>query len=684
MSPSDNPLLNLSFEIPFDKIEAAHVEPGIDALLKRARVKLEAVKSVSSPRTFENTMLAFEAITHDLHEAMSVISNIESLATTPEFREAYNAVQQPVSEFYSSIVLDEALWKALRDYSETDEAKALTGIRKRYLEKTIADFRREGADLPPEKKKELAAIDVELSKLTTKFSQNVLDATVDYELYVTDEEKLAGMPASAIEAARADAESRGKVGWRFTLQAPSFIPLMTYLDDAEIRRRVWTAYNTRASGGETDNSELIKQIRELREKRAHLLGFANFADLVLDDRMAREGAAAKKFTEELREKSEEAFRRENEELREFRREIEGQNAPDLNPWDVGYYAEKQRKALYAFDEEEVRPYFPMENVLKGMFEIVQRLYGIKVVPTEKLPTWHEDVRTYDILEEDDTHIASFYADFYPRDNKRGGAWMTDLLTGGPKEKGFIPHLGGINGNMMPPVGGKPALLTHRDVETLFHEFGHLLHHALSRVELRSLSGTNVAWDFVELPSQIMENWCWEKEALDLFARHYETGETIPDDLFEKMLRARNFRSANAMMRQLGFATVDLKIHTEYDPEQHGEVLPYARDVLAEFSTTALPDDYAMICGFTHLFAGPVAYAAGYYSYKWAEVLDADAFTRFKAEGIFNREVGCAFRESVLANGDAEDPMDLYKKFMGREPDLSALLERSGLLDAKAA
>ncbi|MCB0220616.1 MAG: M3 family metallopeptidase, partial [Chrysiogenetes bacterium] len=680
MSTSDNPLLNLSFEIPFDRIEAAHVEPGIDALLKRARVKLEAVKTVSSPRTFENTMLAFEAITHDLHEAMSVISNIESLATTPEFREAYNAVQQPVSEFYSSIVLDEDLWKALRDYSETDEAKALTGIRKRYLQKTIADFRREGADLPPEKKKELASIDVELSKLTTKFSQNVLDATVDYEIYVTDEAKLAGLPASAIEAARADAESRDKAGWRFTLQAPSFIPLMTYIDDAEIRRRVWTAYNTRATGGETDNSGLIKQIRELREKRARMLGFANFADLVLDDRMAREGAAAKKFTEELREKSEEAFRSENEDLRAFRKEIEGQDAPDLNPWDVGYYAEKQRKALYAFDEEEVRPYFPMENVLKGMFEIVNRLYGIQVVPTEKLPTWHKDVRTYDILEEDGTHIASFYADLFPRDNKRGGAWMTDLLTGGPAGKGFIPHLGGINGNMMPPVGGKPALLTHRDVETLFHEFGHLLHHALSRVELRSLSGTNVAWDFVELPSQIMENWCWEKEALDLFARHYETGDAIPDDLFEKMLRARNFRSANAMMRQLGFATVDLKIHTEYDPEQHGDVLPYARDVLAEFATTALPDDYAMICGFTHLFAGPVAYAAGYYSYKWAEVLDADAFTRFKAEGIFNREVGRAFRESVLANGDAEDPMDLYKKFMGREPDLSALLERSGLLD----
>lgn len=681
---SDNPLLNLSFEIPFDRVRAEHVEPGIDALLGKARARIREVIEVKGERTFENTMLAFEAVTHDLHEAMAVIANIEALATTPEFREAYNAVQQPVSEFFSAMVLDADLWKAIKEYSETEEAKSLTGIRKRYLEKTVADFRREGAGLPDDKKKELAAIDVELSKLTTRFSQNVLDATNSFELYITDEKQLAGLPDSAREAARADAEAKGKDGWRFTLQAPSFIPVMTYLDDASIREKIWRAYNTRASGGELDNVGIIKRIRELREQRADMLGFENFADLVLDDRMAREAKVAKDFTEQLREKCEKPANRENEELREFRKEIEGRDAPEFNPWDVGYYAEKQRKALYDFDEEEVRPFFPLENVLGGMFETVHRLYGISVKPTDKLPTWHEDVRTYDIFDEDGTHLASFYADLFPRENKRGGAWMTDMMTGGPREKGFVPHLGGINGNMMPPVGDKPALLTHRDVETLFHEFGHLLHHALSRVELKSLSGTNVAWDFVELPSQIMENWCWEKEALDLFARHYETGETIPPELFSKMLRARNFRSANAMMRQLGFATVDLKLHTEYDPDKHGDVLPYARDILAEFATTDLPDDYAMICGFHHLFAGAVAYAAGYYSYKWAEVLDADAFTRFKAEGIFNRETGKAFRECVLANGDADDPMALYKKFMGREPDISALLERSGLLEAKAA
>jgi oligopeptidase A len=415
-----------------------------------------------------------------------------------------------------------------------------------------------------------------------------------------------------------------------------------------------------------------------------LLGFANFADLVLEDRMAHAGKHAQQFLTELKDRTEAQFRAENEELAAFRRRIEGLNAPALEPWDVGYYAEKQRQALYDFDEEALRPYFPLERVVAGLFETVQRLYGIRVKEQAGAPVWHPDVKTYGIYDQDGTLLGAFYADWYPRETKRGGAWMDAFITGLPAKDGFKPHLGLMCGNLTPPVDERPALLTHREVQTIFHEFGHLLHHCLSRVELRSLAGTSVAWDFVELPSQIMENWCWEREALDLFARHYQTDEPIPEDLFQKMKRARNFRSANAQMRQLGFGFIDLALHMDYAPAEDGDVMQYARRILQEFSPAPLPPDHAMIAGFTHLFASPVGYGAGYYSYKWAEVLDADAFTRFRERGIFSREVGLEFREKILARGDSEDPAELYRGFMGRDPDLNALLERSGLLSATSA
>jgi oligopeptidase A len=400
---------------------------------------------------------------------------------------------------------------------------------------------------------------------------------------------------------------------------------------------------------------------------------------VLEDRMAHTGDRALTFLDDLKRKTEARFREENAELAAFRRTLEGPQAPELEPWDVAYYAEKQRAALYDFDEEALRPYFPLERVVAGMFEIVQRLYGIHVKEEPGAPVWHPDVKYYGIYDADGALLASFYADWYPRETKRGGAWMDAFLTGRPKGSGFEPHLGLICGNLTPPVAGKPALLTHREVETIFPEFGHLLHHSLSRVEVRSLAGTNVAWDFVELPSQIMENWCWEREALDLFARHYETGQPIPDDLFQKMKRARTFRSANAQMRQLGFGFTDLALHMKYSAEKDGDVIQYSRAILQEFSPARLPEDHAMVAGFTHLFSSPVGYGAAYYSYKWAEVLDADAFTRFRRNGIFSSEVGREFRENILARGDSQDPAELYRGFMGRDPDPNALLERSGLL-----
>jgi oligopeptidase A len=415
--------------------------------------------------------------------------------------------------------------------------------------------------------------------------------------------------------------------------------------------------------------------------KAALLGYRDFADLVLEERMAKNAERALAFVQELHSKSKDRFDEENAELQAFCRELEGPNAPELQPWDMGYYAEKQRQALYDFDEEELRPYFELDTVVAGMYDLVERLYGIQVREEQGVPGWDPAVKTYAIVDSDGATLGSFYADWFPRENKRGGAWMDALLTGGPKSDGFNPHLGLICGNLTPPVADRPSLLTHREVETVFHEFGHLLHHCLSNVEIRSLAGTNVAWDFVELPSQIMENWCWERESLDLFAKHYQTGERLPQDLFDKMVRAKNFRAANAQMRQLSFATTDLALHTQYSPDRDGDVIEYARRLMQSFSAAELPSNYAMIASFTHLFASPVAYAAGYYSYKWAEVLDADAFTRFRELGIFSREAGMRFREQILSRGDSDDPAELYRSFMGRDPDIGALLRRSGLAAA---
>ena len=674
-----NPLLEIQFKIPFDQVKAEHVEPAIDQLLAEAQLGIDALAADEGPRTYENTLLALEKVGERLEFAMGVVSHLEAVATYPQLRQAYNAVQPKVSEFSSKIPLNEALWKQLKRFAGTDEARALTATRARFLKKTVDGFRRSGADLDAAGKARLTELNIELVKATTKYSENVLDATNAFELLVEDESKLAGLPPSARAVARQDAEAKGKAGWRFTLQGPSYTAVMTYLDDAAIREQIYRAFTTRASREPFDNRELVSRILQVRREKARLLGYRDFADLVLEERMAKTGQGARAFVDELKAKTLAAFKRENEELLAFRRKIEGPDAPELNAWDVGYYAEKMRQARYDFDEEELRPYFAFERVLQGMFELVGRLYGIQVVEQHGVPLWDPAVKYYSVLDESAAHIGSFYADFFPRENKRGGAWMDSFLIAAPG--GPHPHLGLICGNQTPPVGGKPALLTHNEVETIFHEFGHLLHHLLSRVEVRSLGGTNVAWDFVELPSQIMENWCWEREALDLFGRHHETGEVIPEELFQKMKQARNFRAANAQMRQLSFGTVDLALHRDYDPDQDGDVMRYAFDILQSFAAAKLPPEHAMIAAFTHLFSSPVAYGAGYYSYKWAEVLDADAFSRFANEGIFSRTVGGQFRERILARGDSEDPAKLFRDFMGRDPDPEALLRRQGLLPA---
>jgi oligopeptidase A len=668
----NNPLLDIKFRIPFDRISAEDVEPAIRELLDKAHERIEEIITEPRQRTFRNTMSELDHVTEGLEYAMGIVRHLEAVATTPELRAAYNKVQPDVSAFYSSIPLNEGLWRAIRSYAATEEAKNLTGTRKRFLTKTIESFRRHGAELDLEGKAKLSEIDVELAKLTTRFSENVLDSTNAFELVITDEARLAGLPESARAAARESAKAKGVAGWRFTLQQPSYLALMTYLDDRGVREHVWRAYMNRAVEADYDNRPLIAEILRLRRQKANLLGFRDFSDLVLEDRMAHNGQRAEDFLADIKQKTERRFQEENRELVEF------SGKEKLEPWDIGYYAEKQRAALYDFDEEVLRPYFPLESVVKGMFDIVGRLYGIEVIEKPGLPAWDAAVKYYEIHDGSGELLGAFYADWFPRENKRGGAWMDAFITGVDVDGQLVPHAGLICGNLTPPVAGLPALLTHREVETIFHEFGHLLHHCLSRVEVRTLAGANVAWDFVELPSQIMENWCWERQALDVFARQYETGETIPEDLFEKMQRARRFRAANAQMRQLGFGFVDLALHRDYSPERDGDAIAYARDVLREFSPADLPPDYNMIAGFTHLFAHPVGYGAGYYSYKWAEVLDADAFTRFLEEGIFSRDTGLRFRSQILSKGDSEDPAELYRSFMGRDPDPSALLERFGL------
>jgi oligopeptidase A len=674
-----NPLNTRSSSIPFNAFSAEQIVPAIDSLLIESLQELEAIKHISVPRTFENTMLALDNLGLNLDYAMGIVGHLESVATTKEWREAYNSVLPKVTEFRSKLTLDERLWKALNEYAKTAEAAALPAHRARFVQKTLDAFRRSGAELSPAQKEKLAAINTELANLTNTFSQNTLDATNAFEYVTSNQEELRGLPESALTLGRASAASKGLEGWRFTLQAPSFIAIMTYADNQPLRERFYHAYNTRCTSGALDNRNNLYRILELRSEKAKLLGFKDFSDLVLADRMAKTGATAESFVKDLQSHVEPYFVRDTAELKEFVEKNFGIDPDALKPWDVAYYVEKMRKALYDFDEEELRPYFPLPKVMQGLFSIVERSLGISVSPNSELPTWDPHVTAYSAFDtKSGALVGHFYSDLFPRENKRGGAWMNSLVTHAASDGNQLPHVGLIAGNFTPPSGDTPSLLTHDEVTTLFHEFGHLLHLLCNTTELRSQSMSDVAWDFIELPSQILENWCWDRESLNLFAAHYQTGASIPEPLFQKMLQARNFRSASHIMRQVGFSTVDLALHRTYDRTKDGDVVAYARDLVAKFSPLPLPKEYAMILTFTHLFSSPVGYAAGYYSYQWAEVLDADAFSRFKEEGLFNLATGLDFRETILSRGDSQDPEVLFERFMGRKADITALLERAGL------
>lgn len=668
-----NPLLDYDFLIPFDRIRPEHVVPAVRQALAEAERELEAIAAEPGPRGWDNTLRRLDELEERLDRVTNPVTHLVSVMNTPELREAYETVLPEISAFYARLPLNDGVWSAIRALAESPEARTLTGVRRRHLEKSVREFVRAGADLPLEAKARVEDIKVEVSRLQTQFSNHVLDSTNAFELRVTEPDDLRGLPPSAVAQARAAAEARGVEGWRFTLHVPSYQPFMEYAENRELRRQLYTAYQNRACEAPHDNRPLVARLLELRRELAGILGYRDYADFRLEESMARTGERAIGFEEDLTERTRPYWQQEMAALAEYAREELG--IDELQPWDTSFAAERLRRARYDLDEEELRPYFPLEGVQRGLFEVARHLFGVRVTERAVAEVWHPDVRFYDVHDEQGSRLGGFYADWFPRETKRSGAWMSGLVTGGPGgDGGWVPHLASLTGNVSPPEGERPALLTHREAQTVFHEFGHLLHHVLSRVEVRGRGGTQVSRDWVELPSQIMENWTWEREALDLFARHWETGEIIPEELYRKMLAARNHMGASFQMRQLSYGTLDLSLHARYEPGRDGDVIAFAQEVMGRFSVRPEFARNHFATGFTHIFSG--GYAAAYYSYMWAEVLDADAFSRFQREGLFNRETGRAFVEAILSRGDAADPGELFREFMGRDPDPAALLRRN--------
>ena len=698
-----HPFLDEGFHVRWSTLVPEAVEPDIRKALEIAKANLESIRRVTPENaTYANTFGALERATEQLDRGWGLLQHLDSVCDEPAQRAALNAMLPEVSDFYASIPLNEELWKVLKAYGESADVATLEPVRRRYVEETMQDFAQSGADLPVDQKKRVAEIEAELSKLTKQYSENVLDSTNAWELVIKDEAKLAGLPASAKAAAFANAKAKELAtdeapAWRFTLQMPSMFPVMQHLDDESIRHQVWEASVGVAASGEHDNTQLVWEILKLRNEKAAVLGHGHFADLTLQRRMARDGKTALQFVEDLHDRVESALRAEYASLCAYKSAKTGTAVDGLQPWEFAYWSEKRRQEEYDLDDELLRPYFPVDRVMAGMFELCSKLFNISITerdavfyergqrpadaPADGIEVWHPEVKFYDLKDRaTDAHLGSFYADWHPRESKRGGAWMNCLHTGHPGNEGAArdPHLGLITGNMTPPVDGKPALLTHGEVETIFHEFGHLLHGLLSDVPVRALAGTNVPWDFVELPSQIMENFCWDRQSLDFFARHHETGEPIPDDLFNRMIAAKNYMSATAFMRQLSFGKLDLELHINLPRYAGRDLDTVDREILSSYRVPLKTDAPSMARRFGHLFSAPTGYAAGYYSYKWAEVLDADAFTRFQENGVIDPATGAAFREHILSKGNSAPVDELYRRFMGRDAALDPLLIRSGL------
>lgn len=670
-------LLTPSLNIPFAELTPQVLTDSVEAMLAKTESDLAALANSSEPATFANVMKRLDTLGLELEFTFGVMRHLESVNTTPELRSAFNALLPKVTDFHSKIYLNEKLWERVKSFLDSAEAKALPPTIARYCLRTKENFLRQGAALPPEKKKRLAEINSRLAEISSKFSQNVLDATNSFEHLMSSEEELVGLPESAKNMGLALAKQRGLSGWRFTLHAPSFIAIMTYLDDRAVREKFFRAFTAIGTQEPFVNIELAHEMLALRNELATLLGYKDFSDYTTADRMAKSGQKAQDFVDQMRQNLKPHFERETKELLQFAESKLGLSQKDIRPWDVAYVDEKLKISTLDFDDEALRPYFAVDAVMTGMFTIAEKLFGISIAKRTGLPTWHESVEVYEVKDLSGEVLGIFHSDLYPRESKHGGAWMNAFIT--HIEDSDPPHFGLMCANFTPPSPGKPALLTHDEVTTLFHEFGHLLHHLLTKVPLHGQAMGGVAWDFIELPSQILENWCWERGALDLFARHIETKEPIPEELFQKLRTYRVFREASVMMRQVGFATLDLKLHREYKRADYPDLLSYTKQILSQHSPLPLLDGDGRAMSFTHIFGSPIGYAAGYYSYQWAAVLDSDAFTRFLSEGILNASTGKALRYDILSRGDSDAPDVLYRNFMGRDPDSKAILKRAGLV-----
>lgn len=676
----DNPLLhpfNTPFGTPpFHLIKNEHFLPAIQEAIKKGKEEVNAITSNTEEPTFENTIEALERSGELVGTISGIFFNLNSAETNDEIQKIARDVSPLLSEYSNDIILDEALFRRVKEVYNKKDSLSLSPEEKTLLDKSYKGFVRNGANLSEEKKSKLRKIDMELSQLSLEFGEHVLKETNDYTLEIKEEKELSGLPDHAIEAAATTAKEMNKEGsWIFTLQFPSYIPFMTYADNRELRKKMFLAYGSKGfKGDENDNQEIILKKVRLRHERANLLGYKSHADFVLEERMAESPGKVIEFLDNMLKYAKPVAEKEMDELADYATSLGGPET--LEKWDVAYYSEKLKKEKYSIDDEMLKPYFKLENVIDGVFQVAEKLYGLSFTAINNVPVYHPDVKVYEVKDELNRHTAVFYADFFPRPGKRNGAWMTSFR-GQKKQDGqeVRPHVS-IVCNFTKPTNTKPSLLTFNEVTTLFHEFGHALHGILADGNYESLSGTSVYWDFVELPSQVLENWVYEKESLDLFARHYETGEAIPIGLVKKIKDSANFMGGYQTVRQVGLAKLDMGWHIEKAIEVQ-DVAQYEKALLKE--TDLLPPVEGTItsCSFSHIFQG--GYASGYYSYKWAEVLDADAFEFFQEKGIFNKDTADLFKKHVLSAGGSEHPMELYKRFRGKEPSPEALLRRTGML-----
>ncbi len=672
-----NPILKgASTTLPlFDAIKPEHVLPALEQALHEARQTVAGLTELAEP-TWDSLMMPLEALDEYLSRIWGPVVHLNAVCDSEDLRPVYQQGVANMAEWSSELAQNEALYAAMKTVRQRDDFTELNHERQQVLEHALRDFRLSGAELEGADKARFRAIKMRMSELATSFEQHVLDATRAFELHLTDEADLAGLPASVRDAARQRAETDKKEGWLFTLDAPSYIPFMQYAERRDLRRQMYTAFVTRASSGELDNAPIIDELLALRAEAAALLGFENYSAYSLATKMAGDVEEVTGFMRQLVNKSKPAAEQEVAQLKCFA--ASELDLPELDAWDVPFASEKLRLKTYAVSQEELKPWFSDNQVISGMFGLVERLYGIVIRESDDAPVWHETVRFFDIFDKNNRKIAAFYLDPYARPHKRGGAWMDECIVRWKKPDGSLQlPVAYLVCNFDAPVGDKPALWTHDEVTTLFHEFGHGLHHMLTGVCELGVSGIRgVPWDAVELPSQFMENFCWEREVVDLFARHYETGELLPDALFDKMLAAKNFHSAMQMLRQIEFSLFDILLHSEYEHDSSETVQDVLNRVRDEVAVLRPPACNKFQNSFSHIFAG--GYAAGYYSYKWAEVLSADVYAAFEEEGVLNADTAQRFRKHILSVGGSRDIMEAFIAFRGRKPEVDALLRHCGL------